>query len=253
MRPNKYIDFARMKLNQHPLLTGGVIRDLSDVRVFMEHHVYAVWDFMCLLKTLQHAIVPSTTIWTPQPHTTIGRHINEIVLGEETDIGFDGTPISHYDMYVSAMKEVGANSAPVEAFVDGLRTIGWHALNPLMEHIPRPAEKFCRNTIEVIGTQQPHKIAAAFTFGRETIIPEMFTGILKQLDNVNAPQFRFYLTRHIELDGDEHGPLALQMIDELCGNDFLKYEEVESTAVAAIESRYQFWTEVQAAIEEARA
>lgn len=253
MRPNKYIDFARMKLNQHPLLAGGVIRDLNDVRVFMEHHVFAVWDFMCLLKTLQHAIVPSTTIWIPQPHATIGRFINEIVIGEETDIGYDGTPISHYNMYLNAMKEVGADTKPVETFINGLSTVGWHALNTLMEQIPHPAERFCRRTIEVIGTQQPHKIAAAFAFGRETIIPEMFIGILKQLDGVDAPQFRFYLERHIQVDGDEHGPLAMQMIDQLCGDDLDKYEDVESVAVAAIESRYQFWTDVQRAIEEARA
>jgi len=252
MRPNKYIDLARMNLNAHPLLTGGVIRDLADVRIFMEHHVYAVWDFMCLLKTLQHMFVPSTTIWVPQQHVAIGRFINEIVLGEETDIGVDGNPISHYEMYIRSMKEVGANTAPVEALIDGLTSVGWHALPQLMLNIPPAAERFCRKTLELIGTQQPHIVAAAFTFGRETIIPQMFTNILDQLNDLDAPQFRYYLQRHVEVDGDSHGPLALQMIDALCGDDINKYEDVESAAVASINNRIQLWTDVQRAIEEAR-
>lgn len=245
------INEHKRRLNNHPLLVGDSMRSLTDVRTFMEHHVFAVWDFMCLIKTLQHAIVPSATIWLPQPHAKVGRFINEVILGEETDIGLDGQPISHYDMYTAAMKEVGANTKPVLTFIEGLQTEGLHMIRPLMEeNLPEAAETFCRTTLDFVGTHQSHIIASAFAFGRETVIPSMFVGIVEQLDanEINAPMFKYYLERHIEVDGEEHGPISLAMIEELCEGDPKKYAEAESTALAAIRYRYQFWDAVHLAI-----
>lgn len=241
-------------LNNHPLLIGNHIRSINDVRVLMQYHVYAVWDFMCLIKTLQHTIVPSTTIWTPQPYPAIGRFVNEVVLGEETDIDPTGRVLSHYDLYILGMKEVGADTAAVENFISGLNSMGWHTLPQLLSNIPPPAERFCRTTLDTIGTQSAHVIAASFTYGRETVIPAMFTGVLDQLNrnNLPAPMFRYYLQRHIDIDGEEHGPIALQMVEQLCENDPHKLAEAESAACSAIDSRITFWNDVLTAIEASR-
>ena len=69
----------------------------------------------------------------------------------------------------------------------------------------------------MIGSGRLHAIAAAFTFGREDLIPDVFRGFIRDQDarlGGRLNLFRWYLDRHIEVDGDEHGPMALQMVDE---------------------------------------
>ena len=98
-----------------------------------------------------------------------------------------------------------------------------------------------------------HKIAAAFTFGREDLIPTMFTEILKNFQQ-NFPEtdlekLIYYFERHIELDADEHGPMAMQMISELCKDDIQKWKEVEEISIQALEKRIGLWDAIEEKIE----
>jgi hypothetical protein len=51
----------------------------------------------------------------------VRRLINEIVFGEESDIDQNGTAVSHFELYVQAMAEAGANTTPILTFIEDLK------------------------------------------------------------------------------------------------------------------------------------
>ena len=107
----KQIKSTRQELIEHPAF--GWVNSLDKAREFMETHVWAVWDFMVLLKALQRQLTCVDTYWIPQGDPETRRLINEIVHGEESDVDREGNATSHFELYVKAMEEAGANSAPV--------------------------------------------------------------------------------------------------------------------------------------------
>jgi hypothetical protein len=248
------IKFLQQQLEQHPLLNDNIIKDLKDIRIFMEHHVFAVWDFMSLIKGLQHYVCPSTTCWVPTLKIRSGtaRLINEIVLAEETDLDVDGvSSISHHDLYCQAMLEVGADARLIESWTDFVTHNGFEFA---LEHasVPEPSVKFMRRTFEFIETGEPHVIAAAFAFGRETVIPRMFTKLADQLSltKMDCPKFHYYLERHVHIDGEEHGPASLAMVEDLCDHDPVHIYEAEQAAIRALKARIELWDDVAEVIKQ---
>lgn len=242
--PTGKIAIAQKQLNSHPLLHRK-INSIATVTTFMEHHVYAVWDFMSLLKSLQHIVCPSSNLWIPSDvQRQASRLINEIVLGEECDESPTGEYMSHFDLYCMAMREVGADTTAVDNFIKLLQTTNTNSLNQILLKIPSASRTFVHSTFDAIATGKPHVIAAYFAFGRETVIPAMFTELRQSISALNAPALDFYLARHIELDGDSHGPASLKLIDYLCDNDPTKITEAHNAAIEAINHRFQFWTDI---------
>jgi len=240
------IDLRRIKplqhrLNRHPVYDQ--VSDMAGLRLFMEHHVYAVWDFMSLLKCLQHQLAPASVPWVPTQQGRVQRFINEIVLEEESDRRPDGDGyISHFELYCDAMDEVGADSSTVRRFVDRVAGHGLeHGLS--FGELPPVAERFMRGTFRFIESGKPHVVAAAFTLGREQVVPLMFRRLLQVMgvSAADAPMFHYYLERHVELDGDSHGPLAIALLEELCAGDSGLVNEALRAAENAILARIAFW------------
>ena len=104
------------------------INSIEELKVFMEHHIFAVWDFMSLLKKLQKDLVPSGSPWVPNPNGNLVRFINEIVMEEESDQAYNnGAEISytsHYQIYLDAMTEVGASTETILRFVEMVKSEG---------------------------------------------------------------------------------------------------------------------------------
>lgn len=225
-------------LAEHPLYAS--IHSLHALQLFMQSHVYAVWDFMSLLKSLQRTLTSVDVPWLPSADPASRRLINEIVLGEESDV-YEGQPLSHYELYLHAMQSAGADTLPMQSLLATLAA--GTPLDEALTAIPAEAAAFVRSTFAFIATDAPHRIAAAFTFGREDLIPEMFTQFVRNLDTQlpgRIAPFRFYLERHIELDGDEHGPKALAMIRNLCPTP-QHWAEAAETAAQALQARIALW------------
>ena len=214
------------------------LNSVEDIAVMMEHHVYAVWDFMSLLKALQSLLTCTTSPWKPVGDGKIRQLVNSIVLEEESDVDKENNPLSHYEMYIDAMKQCGANTSAIESFVSNVSTTNMPSVND-------GVDAFLKTTFDVIESNETHKIASAFTFGREDLIPDMFTAIVNEYNTENnLDKFVYYLERHIELDGGEHGPLALELISNLCGDDDNKWREVEETAIACLIARKKLWDSI---------
>ena len=225
------------------------VTTLEELHVFLENHVYAVWDFMSLLKALQAKLTCTTTPWLPVGNPAVRYLINEIVVAEETDLALDGSRQSHYEMYVDAMKACGASIQEVALFLEHVQTTKNIFVSIKQSSLHQNIKDFLDFTFRVIDEGKPHEIAAAFTFGREDLIPAMFTEILRNFE-ANFPEtdlskLIYYFERHIELDGDEHGPMAMQMVTELCGNDTDKWKEVQDVSIAALEKRIALWDAIE--------
>lgn len=234
-------------LYSHSLLVTNVIQSKDDLKTFMGHHVFAVWDFMSLLKDVQQAIVPSGSPWIPNKgnRSDVARMINEIVLCEESDEDVGGGSISHFDMYIQSMMEIGADVTTINKFLESFAS-GSHTSFSIA---PEGAREFMQTTFNIIE-RGPHCSAAAFAYGRETIIPDMFQKLVNQLhiSELDAPKFHYYLQRHIEVDGDEHGPMSEYLVQFLCEDDPVKIYEAQIAAEDAIRARIKLFDAIECLI-----
>ena len=235
----------RAELNHHSVY--ATLNNVSDVRHFMHYHVFAVWDFMSLVKYLQNKFTSTTLPWTPPKNPTLARFINDIVLAEESDVMPNGVAASHFEMYLLAMEELYADTSHIRQFVNALDADSRPITTVIKQSgLDECIQDFLNFTFSTIASGKDHCVAAAFAFGREDVIPEMFMKVIEGLSDSNQmPAFKYYLERHIELDGDEHGPLALEMMNTICGNDTQKWEEATKTAIEALEHRMLLWTSIE--------
>lgn len=236
------IEPVRNTLLAHPVYSQ--IQDLHGLQCFSETHVFAVWDFMSLLKSLQIGLTSVTLPWIPVGNADTRYLINEIVLGEESDVDEAGNRISHFELYLKAMRQMGASTNVIETIIAQINT-GTKVQDAIEgAQLQKQVKDFLQFTFDISFNAPLHVRAAVFTFGREDLIPSMFMKILDKI-YADAPDkvsiFKYYIERHIEVDGDHHSHLALDMVNRLCGSDASKWEEATAASVKALALRIGLW------------
>jgi hypothetical protein len=241
-RLKEAIEPVRQALIRHPLYQQ--VSTLEDLQRFTEQHIFAVWDFMSLLKALQQQLTCTSVPWLPVGNAGTRYLINEIVTGEESDVDENGNRSSHFELYLRAMQELGADTDVMSNFIKLIQK--GCPINEALQssHSPESAGRFVQHTFNVIGDGQAHAIAAVFTFGREDLIPSIFIEMVREIAARfpgKADVLQYYLERHIEVDGDHHSHLAYQMTAELCGEDEQKWQDATQAAVDALQARLELW------------
>jgi hypothetical protein len=222
----------------------GAINDIEDLKIFMKYHVFAVWDFMSLLKSLQNNLTCTAVPWFPVGSADTRYLINEIVVGEESDVDFYGERKSHFELYLEAMHQCGADTNLIEGFLKELKTTGNLNRALMNADVPEEAKHFVDFTFRIIQSKKVYLQSAVFTFGREDLIPHMFHSIVKDIYDSfpnTISVFKYYLERHIEVDGDHHSHLALQMTSKLCESDESYWMEAELAVLESLEKRIELW------------
>lgn len=222
----------------------SAINDIEDLKVFMQYHIFAVWDFMSLLKALQNNLTCTSVPWFPEGSADTRHLINEIVVGEESDLDSFGNRKSHFELYLDAMDQCGADTSQIEKFLTTLKKTGDFNSAFIASDAPKEARDFVDFTFKTIDSNKDYLQAAIFTFGREDLIPEMFLSIVNDLhktfpDSISI--FKYYLERHIEVDGNHHSHLALQMTSNLCGTNELFWKEAEKATIESLQRRIDLW------------
>lgn len=238
----KRIQPLRNEIINHKVYSS--IENVDDLKIFMQYHVYAVWDFMSLLKSLQNNLTCTSIPWYPKGSANTRYLINEIVIGEESDIDQNGIRKSHFEIYLDAMNQCNADTSKIETLLSILKmtTALDYALS--VSEAPKEAADFVRSTFHIIESNKNHLLSAIFTFGREDLIPDMFLSIVEKLHKKSPESisiFKYYLERHIEVDGDQHSHLAIEMTANLCGTNEKLWFEAETAVVNALKNRIALW------------
>jgi hypothetical protein len=245
VRIEEGLEPLRAQLLHHALYKK--IRQPEHLRFFMEQHVFAVWDFMSLLKYLQQKLSCVDVPWVPAANPAAARMINEIVWSEESDVDREGNPASHFELYLKAMHKVGADTDVIKKFTKLIVRSEKPGQASRMLSLSPAVTAFLDFTFQTIDRNQLHEVAAVFTWGREDLIPDMFTALVKDMNRDTSAQlddFVYYLERHIELDADEHGPMALQMLENLCEDDQQKWNQCYKVAQKALKVRIGLWDSI---------
>lgn len=238
----KAIEPLRQEIINHKVYS--IIKDLEDLKIFMQFHVFAVWDFMSLLKTLQNNLTCTSVPWFPKGSADTRYLINEIVVGEEADIDLYGKRKSHFEIYLDAMKQCGASTSQIEVFIKTLNSSENFESAFNESNAPQAARDFVSFTFKIIASKKDYLQSAIFTFGREDLIPSMFIAIINDIhkkfpDEISL--FKYYLERHIEVDGGHHSHLALQMTSNLCDKNDAYWKEAELATIESLQMRINLW------------
>ena len=236
------IEPYRQEIIHHKVYSA--INNIESLRIFMQYHAYAVWDFMSLLKSLQISLTSTTIPWFPKGSANTRYLINEIVVGEESDLDMYGNRKSHFEMYLDAMNQCDASTKEIESFIATLQETSQFTSAYKVAGTPMEVKEFVDFTFSVANSQKGHLQTAVFTFGREELIPSMFNAILADVANnseIDISLFKYYIERHIEVDGGHHSHLAVEMTENLCGENEEYWQEAGDMAIEALKKRISLW------------
>lgn len=193
---------------------------------------------------MQQKLTCVSVPWFPTADADSRFLINEIVVGEESDVDQHGNRKSHFELYQEAMQQCGAEVTMINDFLNILKETNDLEKSFVETGVPIEAQNFVRSTFAVIASDKAHLMSAVFTFGREDLIPKMFHSIVEDIHRKFPEQlsvYKYYLERHIEVDGEHHSHLAIQMISNLCLDSQLAWEEAQQAVMEALNRRIELW------------
>ncbi|AHM61687.1 hypothetical protein D770_17175 [Flammeovirgaceae bacterium 311] len=232
----------RVRLLAHEIYVQ--LETLDDLREFMEHHIFAVWDNLSQLKALENAISSTNKFWIPSQDPVSNRIINEMLVEEESDSDGNGGYISHFELYRKAMQQAGAKTYMIDRFLVLMQEE--KDLEKALEKIrmPESIKNYLRLNWEICNNSKPHELAAAYFLGREDVVSELLHRLDKYLLNFHQKDlalYRDYLMRHTKVNEKEQKQRLEAVMNELCGEDEQKWQEAEVAAKKALEARYTLW------------
>ncbi len=224
---------------QQELIEHVVYKDLMNIhnlRIFMGYHVFAVWDYMTLLKGLQRHITCTRVPWKPSTYPKeLIRLINSMVLEEESDLDQNDQACDHFSLYVRAMEEMNADSKPIKSFLKNLDT----------DILSTPLKECMQFSINIAQNYPLHILAGVFYFGREQLIPRIFKPYLEGVTSYPAgtltPTLSYYLRRHMDLDGNQQVARIMKLLDVACMDSPKAYQEALSYGIQACLLRKKLW------------
>jgi len=216
----------------------------------MQHHVWAVWDFMAVLKEVQARMTCVRSPWVPVGDPEMRRFVNQIVLQEESDESSQGV-MSHFELYRLAMKQIGADVGPINRATVAL-SMGANVDQAFAAASPAPPQalEFSNHTLSLVGDASDAAVIGVFTLSREELIPELFRSVVSGLERRGRKVGLLleYLERHIEVDEADHGPMSRRMAESVCGGSPERWNEVLVAAEAALRARMRLWDGALAAM-----
>lgn len=224
----------------------GKILNLEWLCKFLEGHVFAVWDFMSLLKAIQKKVTFQELPWRPSSFDKrLVRIVNEIVLDEESDLVEGVGPIDHFTLYLDGMVDVGAN----------VNKIMHACLTNDLSELSIAERSFVSFHFELAKNGSLESLVGAFFFARENLIPGMFHSFLSSLaDSLHennssmTKRIHLYFNRHIEIDGNKHGDLSRTVMKMVCGDDLNKTHAALVAARTSLQLRKALWDDISSRI-----
>ena len=213
--------------------------------------MWAVWDFMAVLKEIQARMTCVRSPWVPVGDPEMRRFVNQIVLIEESDESSQGV-MSHFELYLRAMDEIGADVGPINRAIAHL-SLGKSVEQAFAASLSAPvaALEFSGHTLSMVGDASDAAVIGIFALSREELIPDLFRSVVTGLSQRSGRLGLLveYLERHIEVDEADHGPMTRRMVESICEGYPERWDEVSAAADAALRARVRLWDGAHAAIE----
>jgi hypothetical protein len=227
------------------------IENLDDLNLFLEYHVFFVWDQMSSLKAMQKDLTCMNVPWVPKRSPQTRKYINELVLNAEGNDLISETVLSEYESYLELMRESDADSSSIERLEKSINR--GENFKDLLDHLdmPKVVKSYLDFTYKTIESKDAHKIAANFVFGKQSLIPHRLVKLLNEL-NKKFPvdlslQIKYFESKVMKETGKIED-VAKKIFEELCGHDEEKWDDVAEVAERTLERRLQLWDDIKNAI-----
>lgn len=239
---NQQLTDFKNKLQAHPAFNS--IQSLAELKIFSAYHIFLVWDYMSLLKSLQTQLTCIQTPWKPVQSPYARYLINSLVLKAESDIAADGNYASHYEMYRDAMQAMNADTGLMDNLMAHIETDMPVIKAIELSNIPGPLKDFLEYTFWVVQKSSLHEQAAVLCYGREgfghLLLYQRVVAL--QGNHTNELQPLIYYLRHKnEINEKYHSQLSAILLEQLCGTDEKKWHEASQAANQSLRNRIRLF------------